>query len=789
MSVKSVYNFVPAPKESEVFKPDWAEQVSHDIPFSDGESGEIEFEIEAKTPIFIRNGHTKKDAEEQNDRYLSFSHVVRNGQKQYFIPGTSLKGMFRNVLEIMSLSRMIAANDIFAFRNLNHKKYKEEVATNNEIKTGWLVKQGGQWEIQECDFGRIEFHNYNRDKKTAIEKYEDYLENNNLENRFEKIKDLDHGRGSVYEENANGPFKGFIVFYGSIQNKKYEYIFTEPSDKSYSVSDDLINRFKSIYKLEQTQWQYFQSNNPYPKNRIPVFFLANEDTKEVKHFGFSRLYKMTNTKYVNELEPLNSYINRKKPYELDLAETIFGSVEDTEKEHGQNRRTQTLKGRVFFSHAFAITNAEELPIKSMVLASPKASYFPFYLKDKKTYMDDAELKGFKKYPLHTYTKESHLNEESQEIETKIKPLNDGVIFKGKVRYHNLRKVELGALLSAITFHGHNDLLDHNLGSAKPLGYGRIKIKLSNNGINTNKYLSVFEKQMQKHSEKYLRQDWLNLKALKELYAMSIDPVKDFLLKYPEIELPDVRSRDANEFANYVKNNTYLEDYSEFYQNKVLRFISVSEKYEKEKQKKEEAEQLQKKNESLLKEYLKKASDVFDKNDFETAKKIYEEALVLDIQKNESEIKKKIETCENKLEEIQRQYDEIINQADNYFKDEKWQEAFDKYIEAIKIKDDTYPRQQKNKCQKELEKDNINLNELKGLNDFNNGKKIIEKYYKSIGSTFITDKNSISVLKEFIKRCIEKSNKRWKKEGKQDWALVKKWVGQETAQKWFNEMMK
>jgi tetratricopeptide (TPR) repeat protein len=294
--------------------------------------------------------------------------------------------------------------------------------------------------------------------------------------------------------------------------------------------------------------------------------------------------------------------------------------------------------------------------------------------------------------------------------------------------------------------------------------------------------------MQKHSEKYLRQDWLNLKVLKELYAMSIDPVKDFLLKYPEIELQDVRSRDANEFANYVKNNTYLEDYSEFYKGKELRFISVSEKYEKEKQKKEEAEQLQKKNESLLKEYLKKASDAFDKNDFEIAKKIYEEALLLDIQKNESEIKKKIETCENKLKEIQQQYDEIINQANKYFEEEKWQEALDKYIEAIKIKDDTYPRQQKNKCQKELEKDNINLSELKDLNDFNNGKKIIEKYHKAIGSTLITDKNSISVLKEFIKRCIEKSNRRWKKEGKQDWVLVKKWVGEETAQKWYNEIM-
>lgn len=75
MTVKSVYNFVPAPKENEVFKPEWAKQVSHDIPFSDGESGEIEIKITAETPVFIRNGHSKDN--ESNE----FSHYVIDGEK------------------------------------------------------------------------------------------------------------------------------------------------------------------------------------------------------------------------------------------------------------------------------------------------------------------------------------------------------------------------------------------------------------------------------------------------------------------------------------------------------------------------------------------------------------------------------------------------------------------------------------------------------------------------------------------------------------------------------------
>ncbi len=53
--IRSPYNFVPV--SDKVFFPDWADQISHDIPFSDGISGKITLEIEAQTPIFVRNGH------------------------------------------------------------------------------------------------------------------------------------------------------------------------------------------------------------------------------------------------------------------------------------------------------------------------------------------------------------------------------------------------------------------------------------------------------------------------------------------------------------------------------------------------------------------------------------------------------------------------------------------------------------------------------------------------------------------------------------------------------------
>ncbi|HHS94976.1 MAG TPA: TIGR03986 family CRISPR-associated RAMP protein, partial [Phaeodactylibacter sp.] len=151
--VKSPYNFVPAPKESEVFKPDWADQVSHDIPFEDGESGEIELMLRAETPIFIRDGHAEgKDTSE-------FSHIYVNGKKKYIIPATSVKGMFRNVLEIMTRSRMqLVDDDRHAVRQIMITKgtvINEEYSLTGDdekknIKAGYLVENNDKYYIYSC---------------------------------------------------------------------------------------------------------------------------------------------------------------------------------------------------------------------------------------------------------------------------------------------------------------------------------------------------------------------------------------------------------------------------------------------------------------------------------------------------------------------------------------------------------------------------------------------------------------------------------------------------------------
>lgn len=115
------------------------------------------------------------------------------------------------------------------------------------------------------------------------------------------------------------------------------------------------------------------------------------------------------------------------------------------------------------------------------------------------------------------------------------------------------------------------------------------------------------------------------------------------------------------------------------------------------------------------------------------------------------------------------------------------------IEALlrRKEEDLVKSQEANILRKESELAEVlskGLVDLSDLNDFENGKKIIEGFFKANNSSLITESPQIDLLKQFVAACIGKNNKRWKKAGKQDWVLVAKWVGKEMAQQWYNSLI-
>jgi CRISPR-associated protein (TIGR03986 family) len=588
MEVKSPYNFVPAPTEDQVFKPDWASQVSHDIPFEEGQSGELDITITAETPIFIRNGHSKP-ADGENPT-SEFSHFIdAQGSKKYFIPATSIKGMLRNVLEIMSFSRMRQVeDDKFSIRDLssNSNYYMTEMKSNANNKThgGWLKSdKEGNWTIIDCgEPGRInhselkekfglgfrdEFLNKepkNDEAKTAKYKYEEALKQPffKLENKFKTEQQDTRLKAFVDSDGETGT----IVFTGQpgkrkeqgddkkrFNGKYYEFVFfTNEDSNPIKLSPQQKKEFLFVYNDSDKDnispdWKYWREKLEKGES-IPVFFKKIQ--KDIKHFGLSYLYKLPLKKSIHETTPYNAYDYS----QMDLAETIFGK---TSEEY-------SLKGRVFISNAISETSTE-LQGKKEILGGPKASYLPFYLDQTQkvgvkysNYNSTSILRGNKRYPVRNTIRNgiySTKQLENKKVFSHFKPLIAGTIFKAKIRFHNLKKEEVGALISAITFH-NTSKLSHNLGGLKAFGYGKVKIKLKENEFSNN--IKWFENKMNQHC----KTNWLESSQMIELLSMAKSPTKEaeFTLDYPQLE----NDKKENEFVKYKQpeNALFLKSYSQ-----------------------------------------------------------------------------------------------------------------------------------------------------------------------------------------------------------------------------------
>jgi len=465
MPITAPYNFVPLNKE--VFYPEWSEQVSHDIPFEDGESGEIEITITAKSPIFIRD-HANPE-----------QFCQHNGQ--YYIPSTSVKGMVRNVLEIMSFSKLQLQDKTLSYRDLNNPSYEAKAMDANKIYMGWLKKDGAKWKIE--NLGKVT----NGQTRIKYEEMKNYLEEEQVDN-IKKPRATATDKYKAVGSQIKEIDKGYIIFTGSTGNKTREFLF--PKTKAiatyeFDEKDKLIATFKEAYYIgtpnESKDWKSFLGKKFRDGQKIPIFFQLDDD-ENIKHFGLSMLYKLPYEYSLQKI--LEKYQNCKK--DLDLAQTMFGVADDS----------NALKGRLYFSHCKIDGKAVKYKRVRLPLSTPRPTFYPNYIvqcdengKTSKyiTYDNsNAILRGFKMYPPRkTMITSNPMCEKNTKICTSFNPLDSGTKFVGKIRFHNLKEAEIGALLSVLTFFGENTngKFFHKIGMAKAYGFGTVSIDVAN--IKTN----------------------------------------------------------------------------------------------------------------------------------------------------------------------------------------------------------------------------------------------------------------------------------------------------------------
>lgn len=591
--IRAPYNFVPL--DEKVVAPYWTPFVSHDVPFEDGLCGEFDIVITAQSPIFVKDGIGQEE-EKGYFRYengqrkeqihpFRFNHDV---QGRYFIPGSSTKGMVSNVLEVLGfgyLGRKV--NDVrYAIRDFstNQDIYSPSVISK-QVSGGWL-KMGEDGKYLFTEGGSIKRIKHSAiEEKFEIQGFANTGDSKSAKSKFDKLPETNpFGRFKSYknkngtvicEFDEEGSIEGRIVVTGQPSDKKKkEFVFTE-SDNWKPVAEEVIkNFFFAYYDHDRNQqsddWKHWKAELD-KGNKVPVFYRRSEKSEKgkapIKDMGLSMLYKIV---YDNSVaESINHY---QKNHERDLAEAIFGYID---KEGG-------LKGRVHFGHAYEVNPPEELDEAKEVLAGPKASYYPNYIRQDKTtgpyntFMNEQpKISGWKRYPVHpgATTKHNPAPKGNEKVVTRFRPLAEGAKFKLTVSYHNLKSIELGALLSALTFHNTPNTF-HSLGMGKPLGYGKVKLEI--NGIkNMQDYLRAFECYMNM-ALKHTHPEWHILSQVQELVTMAQEHQTD----KPEAQLEYMKldpKRNINEFVAAKNEGLALDLYSNLVEKKAqIRPLSTPE---------------------------------------------------------------------------------------------------------------------------------------------------------------------------------------------------------------------
>lgn len=587
--IRAPFNFVPL-ADNVVF-PEWADNISQDIPFSDGISGSFSVNIKAVTPIYVRNGHVQ-DIDKQSEEYKSFSKTP-NGD--YFIPSTSIKGELRHLLEIISFSKMQRIDDKrYSIRDVNNRQYRESFPYES-VHCGWMsIKDDGEIAISDngvpyrishktideqlntkfCslfgegarikDANRTAEYKYKRcspDIFTTIYRFDEYR-------LYPNSAAVDKRIGVRF--NSNGSIQGRVVFTGqpgnrqerngsnSASGKFFEFVFPEiehPKVYRLQYDSELIRDFGFIYR-KSADWIFWKELNKKKGFKIPVFFKIVDD--RVCSIGLSYMYKLPYKQRIKD------FLNEKhKSDKLDLAECIFGktSVDNS------------LKGRVQVSHALC---HDACPFKegeiSPYMGSPKPSYYPIYLvqQGKNGYLDDsakfntmmddnAKLRGWKMYPARMeYHKEFTVDESQSDNVNPAIPLGVGSEFTCRIHFHNLKVVELGALLNSILLQKQSR---HTLGFAKAYGYGVCEYNIAEtsgfNADDIDKYIKSFTEYMEERIPNYKKSP-----QIRELLLMT-NPQQSERLKRP------LEYMDLEEFVKCKKHTPkngqsgeYLPPYSE-----------------------------------------------------------------------------------------------------------------------------------------------------------------------------------------------------------------------------------
>ncbi len=430
-------------------------------------TGWIEFEIETDSPTYIRGmmssvdyksfGSKKADQLNEDEKKLrapfySSSNKLLEGFAEPVIPGSSLRGLIRSIVEIASYGRMrwVSTKPTFTFRAMAaeahdplKRPYQDFMGSNaSNVRVGYLEKDNDHWYIHPAKtpkehgvnigrgdkyFVKVEDEDidpkdvpgfvkmFSPDYKPQIHKVRFEHNANEKPKRAEVLKrakkDTKKTRPSWIvksDSNKELPLEATLVCSGNMKETN-EASAETPRAKHYLVMP-ANHRLSRIPIPDQVVDDYRAGLTPYQKENLsawasedwgclgdkkPVFYVADNPNQpmEILFFGHSPNFRIPGrikalSRAATPLDFIPESI-RLNP-KPDMADAIFGWVEE-ENWGPEGQRA----GRVFFEDAQYTSSSHGVwyskePVTPKILASPKVTTFQHYLAQDKSLHHDPD---------------------------------------------------------------------------------------------------------------------------------------------------------------------------------------------------------------------------------------------------------------------------------------------------------------------------------------------------------------------------------------------------------------
>jgi CRISPR-associated protein (TIGR03986 family) len=401
------YNFVPLP-EVMVTAVKSADKLPHHDTFANEgypHSGYFEVTLTTRSPLYVRGMLTEAEFKQAELEKLGeykpgdFRQAMKNkpdffyihDQNQPVIPGSSLRGMLRSLLEIVSYGkvRWVSKKQLFFRtvddtsvgmhyrRRMTHLEKSAEGDSEKarvKVEGGFLRYRDGRYVIKKCRVLRV-----HRDKlggREALYDGQAPLRTPKWESQYKRCRvELDDDGTTITSLTIDrgGPY--VLVITGDMYNpdsdkdKKYEFVFQLPGWEAEEIEIDekLIDRFHDDDQISLWQERAFKKDQaqdkPAPKHEKtkhdlrqrdgmlrkdlsddgdPVFFLREPDLDEtgqpvekegqpqyhLTFFGRARMFRLPYLNRPIDLVPPEL----RCPEDIDFAEALFGYIKPHKKD-------------------------------------------------------------------------------------------------------------------------------------------------------------------------------------------------------------------------------------------------------------------------------------------------------------------------------------------------------------------------------------------------------------------------------------------------------------------------